>query len=146
MDGAFGEGFAMLAAAGGPDADPHAASSPEQHARWDHDLANFNADLGSLQQLFMDVVDQKLTTKEKINEKAYSFFGDAQGAWYTVGYKMAVLVEKRFGRKVLIDCMLDPRQLLARYNQAATEINERDPKKLALWSPELLQKIQMPLQ
>ena len=59
---------------------------------------------------------------------------------------MAVLVEKRFGRKVLIDCMLDPRQLLARYNQAATEINERDPKKLALWSPELLQKIQMPLQ
>jgi hypothetical protein len=142
--GAFGEGFAMLAAAGGPDVDPHAASSPQEHARWDHDLANFNTDLGALQQFFMDVIDQKLTTKEKINERAYSFFGDAQGAWYTVGYKMAVIVEKRFGRKVLIDCMLDPRELLARYNQAATEINERDPKKLALWSSDLLQKIHAP--
>ncbi len=39
---AFGEGFAMLAAAGGPDIDPHASSSPKEHARWDHDLANFN--------------------------------------------------------------------------------------------------------
>jgi hypothetical protein len=142
--GAFGEGFAMLAAAGGPDVDPHAASSSEEHARWDHDLANFNTDLEALQQFFLDVVDQKLATKEKINEKAYSFFGDAQGAWYTVGYKMAIIVEKRFGRKVLIDCMLDPRELLVRYNQAATEINEHDPKKVALWSPELLQKIHAP--
>lgn len=139
--GAFGEGFAMLAAAGGPDVDPHAASSPEEHARWDHDLANFNTDLGALQQFFFDVVDQKLTTKEKIDQKAYSFFGDAQGPWYTVGYKMAMVVESRFGRKVLIECMLDPRELLTRYNQAATEINEHDPKKLALWSPDLLQKI-----
>src|SRR5207302_67861 len=32
---AFGEGFAMLAAAGGPDVDPHTASSPEVHARWE---------------------------------------------------------------------------------------------------------------
>ena len=71
--GAFGEGFAMLAAAGSPDADPHAASSPEQHARWDHDLANFNADLGSLQQLFMDIVDQKLTTKERLTRKLTRF-------------------------------------------------------------------------
>jgi hypothetical protein len=142
--GAFGEGFAMLAAAGGPDVDPHAASSPEEHTRWDHDLANFNTDLEALQQFFIDVIDQKLATKEKIDEKAYSFFGDAQGPWYTVGYKMAVIVEKRFGRKVLIDCMLDPRELLNRYNQAATEINEHEPTKLALWSPELLQKIHPP--
>jgi putative zinc-dependent peptidase DUF5700 len=139
--GAFGEGFAMLAAAGGPEVDPHATSSPEEHARWDHDLANFNSDLSALQQFFLDVVDQKLTTKEKIDEKAYTFFGDAQGPWYTVGYKMAVIVEKRFGRKVLIDCMLDPRELLARYNQAARAINEGGSDKLALWSPELLQKI-----
>ena len=139
--GGFGEGFAVLAAAGGPDVDPHAASSPKERARWNHDLANFNQDLVSLQQFFLDIVDRKLVGKDKIDEKAFSFFGDAQGAWYTVGYKTAVIVEKRFGRKILIDCMVDPRELLARYNQAAGESNRAGGEKLALWSPELLQKI-----
>lgn len=139
--GAFGEGFAMLAAAGGPDVDPHAASSAKEHARWDHDLANFNSDLPKVQQFFLDLIDGKLTDKDKINDRATAFFGDAQGAWYTVGYKMAVIVEKRFGRNVLIDCMLDPRELLVRYNAAAGEINARGQEKLATWSPELLQKI-----
>jgi hypothetical protein len=139
--GAFGEGFAMLAAAGGPDVDPHAASSPKEHARWDHDLANFNDDLASLQRFFLDIIDQRLVGKEKIAARASAFFGDAQGPWYTVGYKMAVIVEKRFGRRVVIECMLDPRELLARYNQSAKQINERGQERLALWSPELLQKI-----
>jgi putative zinc-dependent peptidase DUF5700 len=139
--GAFGEGFAMLAAAGGPDVDPHAASSASERARWDHDLANFNNDLVSVQQFFLDLIDKKLVEEGKINEKASSFFGDAQGAWYTVGYKMAVIVEKRYGRQVLIDCMLDPRELLARYNKTAKENNDRGHEKLALWSPELMQKM-----
>jgi hypothetical protein len=138
--GAFGEGFAMLAAAGGPNVDPHAASSPEERARWEKDLANFNQDLGSLQDFFLDVIDHRLEGKDKIDERAYTFFG-VQGPWYTVGYKMAVTVEKRYGRKRLIECMLDPRELLASYNQAATEINANGKEKLALWSPELMQKI-----
>jgi hypothetical protein len=138
--GAFGEGFAMLAAAGGADVDPHASSSPKEHARWEHDMANFNQDLNSLQQFFLDIVDQKLVGKDKIDEKAYSFFG-AQGPWYTVGYRMAVIVEKRYARKRLIECMLDPRELLASYNRAAAGINSAGKEKLALWSPELLQKV-----
>ncbi len=137
---AFGEGFAMLAAAGGPDVDPHAASSPQERERWRHDMANFNQDVAALQSFFLDVVDQKLAGKEKIDEKAYTFFGE-QGPWYTVGYKMAVIVEKRYGRKRLIDCMLDPRQLLANYNRAAEEMNQNSAGKLALWSPDLLRKI-----
>jgi hypothetical protein len=141
--GAFGEGFAMLAAAGGPDVDPQATSSPKDQARWNHDMANFNQDLLSLQQFFLDVIDQKLVGEEKIGEKAHTFFGE-QGPWYTVGYKMAVIVEKRFGRKTLIDCMLDPRELLSRYNQDAKEINDRGQEKLTLWSSELLAKIAAP--
>jgi hypothetical protein len=138
--GAFGEGFAMLAAAGGLDIDPHAASSPKEHARWEHDLANFNQDVASLEQFFLDIVDQRLTQKGDIDGKAYSFFGE-QGPWYTVGYRMAVVVEKHSGRKRLIECMLDPRELLASYNRAATEINHGGKEKLALWSPDLMQKI-----
>ena len=139
--GAFGEGFAMLAAAGGPDVNPHAASSAKEQSRWDHDLANFNSDLVSVQQFFLDLIDKRLVDQDKIREKASTFFGDAQGAWYTAGYKMAVMVEKRFGRKVLIDCMLDPRELLVRYNLTAKEMNDHGQEKLMLWSPELLQKV-----
>ena len=139
--GAFGEGFAMLAATGGPDIDPHAASSAKERERWNQDLANFNNDLVAVQQFFLDIIDHKLVSQDKIAERASPFFGDAQGAWYTVGYKMAVAVEKRFGRKVLIDCMLDPRQLLARYNHAAEDLNRAGSEKLALWPPTLLQKI-----
>ncbi len=143
--GAFGEGFAMLAAAGGPDVDPQATSSSQDQARWKHDMANFNQDLASLQEFFLDVINGTLASKDKIDEKGYTFFGE-QGPWYTVGYKMAVIVEKRYGRKVLIDCMLDPRELLARYNVAADEINHRDLRQhLALWSPELTRAIRFRL-
>jgi len=142
--GAFGEGFAMLAAAGGPDIDPHAASPAKEHQRWDHDLSDFNTDLIAVQQFFLDIIDHKLVDQDKIAERASAFYGDAQGAWYTVGYKMAVIVEKRYGRKVLIDCMLDPRELLARYNRAAEELNGTSSTKLALWSPELMQRITSP--
>ena len=37
--------------------------------------------------------------------------------------------------------MLDPRQLLLRYNQAAEELNSSNGPKLAVWSPDLLQAI-----
>jgi len=37
--------------------------------------------------------------------------------------------------------MLDSRELLASYNLAATEMHASAKEKLALWSPELMQKI-----
>jgi hypothetical protein len=141
--GAFGEGFAMLAAAGDPDTHPHAVSSAEERARWDHDMANFNPDLKLTEKFFLDVIDQKLKSKDEIDQQGFTFFG-TQGPWYTVGYKMAVIIEKRYGRATLIDCMLDPRELLARYNAAATEWNRSHSEQLALWSPELLGKIGAP--
>jgi hypothetical protein len=139
--GGFGEGFAMLAAAGGPDTHPHAVSTPEERAEWDHDMANFNQDLLSLQQFFLDGINQKFKSKDELDAKGSTFFGK-QGPWYTVGYKMAVIVEKRYGRAVLIDCMIDPRELLVRYNRAAAELNRNQAAQLELWSPELLAKIE----
>jgi hypothetical protein len=65
---------------------------------------------------------------------AAEFYG-VQGPWYTVGWKMAVTVERRFGRAALIECLRDPRRLLARYNAAAGD-------SLARWSPALLAAFQ----
>src|ERR1044072_186702 len=123
---AFGEGFAMLAAAGGPDVHPHAVSGADERARWDKDVANFDADLKKVEQFFLDILGNKLT-EDQIEKTAYSFFG-VQGPWYTVGWKMSVVIEKTFGRAKLIECFCDQRKLLATYNEAAAKHN------LPLWS------------
>ncbi|HKS08067.1 MAG TPA: DUF5700 domain-containing putative Zn-dependent protease [Pyrinomonadaceae bacterium] len=130
--GAFGEGFAMLAAAGGPNVHPHAVSSAEDRARWNKDVANFNEDLKKVDSFFVEILEDKLTA-DQIREKGFSFFG-VQGPWYTVGWRMSVLIEKTYGRARLIQCMCDQRLLLLTYNRAAAKYNRTARKPLALWS------------
>lgn len=129
--GAFGEGFAMLAAAGSPDIDPHKTSNAAEKERWNRDLANFDSDLREVDSFFRDLIAAKLTEKDA-RDRGMTFFG-TQGPWYTVGYKMAAAVEKQFGRKALLDCMRDPRRLLATWNLIA------DPN--AKWSNEVLEAV-----
>jgi len=136
--GSFGEGEAVLAAAGSTDLRPHWEDDALARARWDSDMMHFNQDLATLTQFFDDVLDAKLKG-DAIQEKASTFFG-YQGPWYTVGYEMAALVEKRFGRKVFTDCLLDPRLLLVRYNEVATEANKNGAA-LALWPESLLERM-----
>ena len=136
--GAFGEGEAVLAAAGSTDRRPHWEDDALARARWDSDMMHFNQDLATLTQFFDDVLDGKLKG-DAIQEKASTFFG-YQGPWYTVGYEMAALVEKRFGRKIFADCLLDPRLLLVRYNEVATEANQNGAA-LALWPESLLERM-----
>lgn len=93
---AFGEGFAMLAAAGGPGVEPQATSSPADRTRWEHDLSEFNQNLTLLQEFFLDVIRQKIQGKDQIDEKAFTFFG-VQGPWYTVGYKWRWLSRRNMG-------------------------------------------------
>lgn len=138
--GAFGEGVAMLAAAGGPDLHPHATSKAEDRARWDKDMAAFNDDLKKLEQFFLDILEKRLTDEQKIRETAFSFFG-IQGPWYTVGWKMAVTIEKTYGRARLINCLCDPRKMLATYNDAAAQASRATGEPLALWSPLLIEAL-----
>lgn len=137
--GGFGEGLAMLAAAGGPDIHPHAVSGAEERARWDSDLKNFNTDLKKVEKFFLDVLEGKLSD-EQAQKTGFSFFG-VQGPWYTVGWKMSVLIEKTYGRAKLIECFCDQRKLLSTYNQAAARQNRHSREPLALWSDSLVNKL-----
>ena len=137
--GAFGEGFAMLAAAGGPHIHPHAVGSAEDRARWDRDVSNFNSDLKKVEKFFLDVLANRVS-EEQINETVSSFYGE-QGAWYTVGWKMCVLIEKEFDRQTLIEAMCDQRKLLQTYNRAATRHNRKARDKLLVWSPSLIESV-----
>lgn len=137
--GAFGEGFAMLAAAGGANVHPHAVSDAEERTRWDKDLTNFNVDLKRVERFFLDVLENRVTG-EDVEKTARSFYG-VQGPWYTVGWKMAVTIEKTYGRRKLIECMCDERKLLRTYNNAAARHNRKSSDPLAVWSPSVINGI-----
>lgn len=138
--GGFGEGEAMLAAAGGPGVHPRAVDGPAAERAWDADMAHFARDVDALQAFFFDILDGSLATPAEIRKRAEPFYG-AQGPWYTVGYRMAVIVERRFGRPALLGAILDPRQLLVLYNRATTESNAAKRTDLPLWSPALLRRL-----
>ena len=139
--GGFGEGEAMLAATGSVERHPHWEDDAVARARWDSDMMHFNADLKSVQELLLAILNGELKTDAEIQKRAAAFWG-YQGAWYTVGYEMAALGDKRFGRKSFQECLLDPRLLLQRYNVVAREANAQEAS-LETWSPELMQKLQL---
>jgi hypothetical protein len=134
---AFGEGIAMLAAAGGPKIHPHATSPLEDRARWDRDLANAPADFRRVETFLLDVVDRRLADPDSISRVAMGFFG-VQGPWYTLGWLMGATVERDAGRAGLVGLLCDPVDLLTAYNAAA----RRDGRaRLPLWSDALLARL-----
>lgn len=139
--GAFGEGLAVLAAAGSADVHPMQDFKPDQRTRWDQDMKFVDQQLIQVNQFFLDVINGGFAQPEVADHVAFTFFG-YRGPWYTVGYLMGSMIEKRFGRTVLVECMSDPRRLLAKYNEAAAEKNAAGKEeKLPLWSPEVLKAV-----
>lgn len=148
--GGFGEGLATLAAAGSPDVHPHATSSPEAWAIWERDVARFGEDLRRVESFLLAVARGELSEEEQRK----GFFelihtpGVPQGAMYTVGWKMAALVEKVEGREALVAGICDPRRLLVAYNRVAQRVAETQPRGegegLPLWSEELLRVLAPP--
>ncbi len=134
--GAFGEGFAMVAAAGGADVDPHLYSPEADRKRWNKDVMNFNEDLKKVETFFLDVLNGRLSGAA-VSNKAMEFFG-VQGPWYTVGWKMSAVIEKIYGRSRLIDCIVDQRLLLPVFNMAALEYNKKYNENLEVWSDSLI--------
>ncbi|MFN2510907.1 MAG: DUF5700 domain-containing putative Zn-dependent protease [Pyrinomonadaceae bacterium] len=139
---AFGEGFAMLAAAGGPNVHPHAVSDQKDRARWDKDVTDFDNDLRKVEKFFLDVLENRLS-EDQIGETVAPFYGE-QGTWYTVGWRMGVIIEKVLGRRGLVAAMCDPPVLLATYNRAAARYARRSRKPPALWSRTLIEAMRAP--
>ena len=102
-------------------------------------MANFNGDLKAVEKFFFDILENRLS-REEMQKQGFSFFG-VQGPWYTVGWKMSVLIEKTNGRAKLIECICDQRKLLSTYNRAAAKHNRRAREPLALWSESLVKTV-----
>ena len=139
----FGEGLAMLAAAGSPEEDPQAHSDPEQKTIWVRNLSRFDEDVGRLESFFLDVAAGRLSEEER-RKRGFTFVNTdeaPQGAFYTVGWRMAAMVEKSHGREVVIRSVCDPRELLVAYNQVATASAPKTGPPPTLWSEKLLAEL-----
>jgi Putative zinc dependent peptidase (DUF5700) len=125
--GAFGEGFATLAAAGGPQNDPQKnGDRPGLQETWRREMAKYDENFRQLDAFFLDVANGKLKD-DAASKRAFDFFG-LLGPWYTVGYTMAVTIEQAFGRDAVIDAFCDQRTLLPTYNRAVDKLGAKLPK------------------
>jgi hypothetical protein len=135
--GAFGEGQAMLAAAGSPSAHPHAADDDTVRARWDHDVANAALDVEELSRFFTSVLDGEVASADSVQSHASTYFG-AQGPWYTVGWLMAATIERELGRDALIGSLCEPTRFIARYNDAV--LKHACGAALPMWNAQLVSR------
>lgn len=138
--GAFGEGMAMLAAAGSPDVSPVADFPQSDQACWQQETKNADIEFDQINQFFLDIVHGDYKNLEAADHEAYTFFG-YRGPWYVVGYKMAVAIENQFGRAALVETLKDPRMFVLKYNQAARTLNGRGGAKLLVFNPEILEAV-----
>jgi hypothetical protein len=137
--GGFGEGQAMLAAAGSPDIHPHATDVDSIKSRWDREVSHAPADIQELSRFFESVLDGSVTSADSVVSQARTYYG-VQGPWYTVGWLMASTIERELGRQVLVSSLCEPTNFLALYNTAAQRVNERGGQ-LPLWNADLIRRL-----
>jgi len=118
--GGFGEGLAVLAAAGDARTHPHAVSPAAERAVWDRDVAKVAADIPRLEAFFMSILDGRLSDDAAISSAFMSFISTEdvpQGAFYTVGWTMASAIERERGRAALVAMICDPVRMMRTYNE-----------------------------
>lgn len=142
--GAFGEGLAILAAAGSPDVHPMTAFPDGDRIRWDQDMKYSSEQLAQLDTFFRNILRGGFKDRKTIDDEAFTFFG-YRGPWYVVGYKMGAVIEKQLGRGALLEAMSDSRKLLLHYNEAAAILNKSagPVDRLPLWSDEVVKAIKL---
>jgi hypothetical protein len=133
--GGFGEGLAVLAAAGDARTHPHAVSPAAERAVWDRDVAKVAEDIPRLEKFFTDILDGRLANDSAISSAFMSFISTddiPQGAFYTVGWMMASAIERARGRAALVAMICDPVRMMRTYNEIVGR---------AAWSEALLTRL-----
>ncbi len=139
---AFGEGFAMLAAAGGPNNHPNKFEEKSKQ-KWDSNIKRFNKDFELIEEFFDRILKDDFSSEKELYERGYELMvnNGGQGSWYTVGWKIAVVIEKILGKEVLLDCMLELTKLYPRYNEAVKNYNEKFNENLKSWSDKIINSL-----
>ncbi|HSP14975.1 MAG TPA: DUF5700 domain-containing putative Zn-dependent protease [Thermoanaerobaculia bacterium] len=137
---AFGEGYATLAAGG--DHDPEHAMQPEVQKAFVEGSRDLDKNFHDVETFLLDVLDGRLSG-DAVRDRGFQFLGMV-GPWYTVGWKMCVVIEKTLGREALINAFCDPRTLLGTYNKAAGLWKQRTGESLPAWDERLVNAFTSP--
>lgn len=135
----FGEGIAVLAAAGGPDGDTHPHDPQDARDAWAARLDSLHQDMAELEEFFTAILDGRLTGDDA-GRRGMTFLsrpGSPQAAFYTVGWHMAATIERERGRESVIAAVCDPVRLLLDYQNVALDAQDGLPT----WSPGFIQRI-----
>jgi hypothetical protein len=100
-------------------------------------------DQARIESFFLTVLDGTQPKKGR-RKTLFTFINTPevpQGPAYTLGWKMASLVETRFGHNALLRVMCDPRELLKQYNEAARETHADGIQNLPVWSDEFIRRL-----
>lgn len=140
--GAFLEGIAVLAAAGSPDVHPHAGRDPEEYVVWERDVARLEENFAAVEAFLLSLLRGELSEEEARRRALELVFTPTvpQGPYYTVGWKMAAVVERAEGRETVIAAVCDMRTLLTAWNRVAAKYPREDGG-LPRWRDELLKGI-----
>ena len=136
---AFGEGFAMLAAAKGLENHPNKFDE-DLKIKWDKNMENFNKDFLKIQNFLLAILEGHFADDQKLYNRGFQLMtnNDGQGSWYTVGYQIAVIIEREAGREVLIECMKDLTKIYFQYNNLVEIYNKKRNEDLPKWNDKIL--------
>lgn len=143
----FGEGLAVLAAGGGPDGNTHAVGQADLRTAWQERQNNVEADMRQLEAFLLDVAEGR-TEGEDARRQGMAFVsaeGVPQGAFYSLGWFMAVVVERHLGREAVVAATCDHGRLLTDYQRiATTHSGERYAERpLPTWSERFLRVLRL---
>ena len=88
--------------------------------------------------------EEREELEAEIRRRGFAFVNTEaipQGPFYTVGWKMAAIVEKAEGRDEVVRAICDPRLLLAAYDRVARGNMGPGEAALPTWSPALLEAL-----
>lgn len=136
----FDGGLALLASISKVETHPYWAYTLEEREHWNRRVGEFDQDLKKLDAMFAGILSGQLRNQQQINDLAENYATE-MGAWQTVGYSMAVMIERTYGSKALIGAMRDPRWLIGLYNRAVNTAHARTGADYPNWSPEVLRAV-----
>jgi len=99
-----------------------------------------------MEAFFSAVLDGKVPEDER-RKGLFAFIATPdvpQGAAYTLGWKMASLIERMAGQERLVEIICDPRDIMREYNRLAATTQADGINNLPLWSGTFLDRLYPP--